>query len=133
MADEQDKLELNHPTEEQATPTSEEEAASKPPKKDSKGNPLSSYGNTAGSKIESTLSPINNTVGTGLETVGKPVGGLVEPVVGGLFKSAGAWGETLKVGAGNMEHKDAAAAAERAEPVGGKEQTGQNPLGLEKE
>ena len=62
--------------------------------------------------------------------VGKPVGGLVEPLLGGLMKSGGAFGEASGVGAGNMDHKKAADEEELKKPVGGLDQTGENPLGL---
>lgn len=94
---------------------------------------LGSYGNAAGDKIQSGLSPIGKPMGKGFEMIGRPLGGLVEPLVGGLMKTAGAFGDAAGVGAGNMDHKRAAEAEERKEPVGGKEQTAGNPLGLWKE
>ncbi len=72
-------------------------------------------------------------MGKGLEQVGRPVGGVVDPLVGGVMKGAGAWGSAFGVGSGNMDKRNAAEAAEREkmkEEVGGKEQTGDNPLGL---
>lgn len=94
------------------------------------GNPLTNVGNSAGDKIESGLSPVGRPVGKGLETVTKPIGGIVDGVVGGLMRTAGAFGEQAGVGAGNMEHKNRAAEEELRKPVGGQEQTGGNPLGL---
>lgn len=91
---------------------------------------LGSYGNAAGNKVESTLSPIGRPVGKGLETVTKPVGGVVDAVVGGLIRSGAAYGEVAGVGAGNMDKKKAEEEAERHAEVGGKEQTGENPLGI---
>lgn len=96
-------------------------------------NPLSSYGNNIGSAIEEKLSPVGNVAGKGLEQVGRPVGGIVDPLVGGVMRSGGAFGEALGVGSGNMDKKKAAEAAEREKmkkEIGGKEQTGDNPLGL---
>lgn len=91
---------------------------------------LGSYGNAAGNKVESTLSPIGRPMGKGFETVTKPVGGVVDALVGGLMRSGGAYGEVAGVGAGNMDKKKAEEKAEMHEEVGGKEQTGLNPLGL---
>lgn len=97
-------------------------------------NPLSSYGNNFGNSIESTLSPVGNVMGKGFETVGKPVGGIVEPLLGGVMRSGGAFGSAVGVGSGNMDKKNAAAAEESEKlknmEMGGKEQTGENPLGL---
>ena len=58
-------------------------------------------GNSAGGYIQSGLAPVGNTLGKGLGTAGKPVGGLVEPLVGGITKSGKAFGEATGVGAGN--------------------------------
>ncbi len=91
---------------------------------------LAPHGNSLGNKIESGLSPVGKPLGKGLEVVGRPVGGLVEPIVGGLLKSGGAYGEAMDVGAGNTDKRKAEEKAERHAPVGGKEQTGENPLGL---
>ena len=91
---------------------------------------LGKYGNTFGDKLESGLSPVGKPLGKGLGMVGKPVGGLVEPLVGGLMKSGGAFGDAAGVGSGNMDHKNAAEEEERRKPVGGQEQTAENPLGL---
>lgn len=94
---------------------------------------LGSYGNAAGNKIESTLSPIGRPMGKGFQIVTKPVGGVVDAVVGGLIRSGAAYGEVAGVGAGNMDKKKAEEKeekAERHEEVGGKEQTGENPLGI---
>lgn len=60
----------------------------------------------------------------------KPVGGIVDALVGGVLRSGGAYGEVAGVGAGNQDKKKAEERAERHEEVGGKEQTGENPLGL---
>lgn len=91
---------------------------------------LGKYGNSIGDKIESGLSPLGKPLGKGLGIVGKPVGGLVEPLVGGLLKSGDAYGQAAGVGAGNLDHKNAAEEEERRRPVGGQEQTADNPLGL---
>lgn len=58
------------------------------------------------------------------------MGGLVEPLVGGLLKSGGAYGEAAGVGAGNMDKEKAEEQEKKHAPVGGQEQTGENPLGL---
>lgn len=54
----------------------------------------------------------------------------MEPLVGGLLKSGGAYGEAMDVGAGNMDHQKAEEEEKKRAPVGGEEQTGDNPLGL---
>lgn len=58
----------------------------------------------------------------------------MEPIVGGLMKSGAAYGEAAGVGAGNMDKEKAEEQAEEQKkkhaPIGGKEQTGENPLGL---
>lgn len=73
-------------------------------------------------------------MGKGFETVAKPVGGLVEPLVGGIAKSGETFGNELSVGFGNKEGGPAkqqeAEARKMKEPVGGKEQNADNPLGL---
>lgn len=91
---------------------------------------LGKYGNSMGDKIESGLSPLGKPLGKGLETVTKPVGGLVDPLVGGLMRSGAAFGDAAGVGAGNMDHKRAAEEEERRKPIGGQEQNAENPLGL---
>ena len=91
---------------------------------------LAGYGNSAGDKIESGLSPVGKPVGKGLETVARPVGGLVEPLVGGLMKGSKAWGDALGVGAGNEDKRKTEEEMKSKEPIGGKDQTADNPLGL---
>lgn len=96
-------------------------------------NPLSSYGNDFGNTIEEKLSPVGNVMGKGLGAVGSPVGGVVEPLLGGVMKSGSAFGSAFGVGAGNMDKRNAAEAEEREklkQQIGGKEPTGDNPLGL---
>lgn len=91
-------------------------------------------GNAAGNKIEETLSPVGQYAGKGFETIGRPVGGLVEPLVGGIMKGGKAWGEEMGVGYGNAEGGPAkqqeAEGKRMKEPFGGKEQNADNPLGL---
>jgi hypothetical protein len=60
-------------------------------------------GNAAGDYIQKGLNPVGQYAGKGLETVAKPVGGLVEPLVGGIMKSGEAFGEQAGVGFGNKE------------------------------
>ncbi|KAI4090846.1 MAG: hypothetical protein LQ344_004493 [Seirophora lacunosa] len=91
---------------------------------------LGSYGNSVGDKVQSTLSPIGQPLGKGLGTIASPVGGLVEPLVGGVMKSGAGFGDTVGVGAGNQDAKKRAEMERAREPVGGKEQTAGNPLGL---
>ncbi|KAL8910218.1 MAG: hypothetical protein Q9171_004461 [Xanthocarpia ochracea] len=108
---------------------SQEQPSGKPPREPGSAF-LGGYGNTAGDKVSSTLSPVGKPLGKGLETVASPVGGLVEPLVGGILKSGKGFGDTVGVGAGNQDHKKFEEAERERAPVGGKEQTGDNPLGL---
>jgi hypothetical protein len=91
-------------------------------------------GNKFGDKIQNTLSPVGNVLGKGAETVAAPIGGITEPLLGGIMKGGKAWGEQLGVGYGNAEGGPAKAqeaeAARMKEDVGGKDQTADNPLGL---
>ncbi|KAL9599685.1 MAG: hypothetical protein Q9219_003673 [cf. Caloplaca sp. 3 TL-2023] len=110
---------------------------------------LGSYGNSVGDKgssslpphsplpptdspttVSSTLSPVGKPLGKGLETVASPVGGLVEPLVGGVMKSGKGWGDQVGVGAGNQDRKKLEEMERERSDVGGKEQTAGNPLGL---
>ncbi|KAL9034165.1 MAG: hypothetical protein Q9214_007169 [Letrouitia sp. 1 TL-2023] len=88
----------------EAAQDSQEEQASKPPREPGSAF-LGSYGNAAGSTIQSGLEPVGKPLGKGLETVASPVGGLVEPIVGGIMKSGQAFGENFGTGAGNMDQK----------------------------
>ena len=87
-----------------------------------------------GDKIQGGLSPLGKPLGKGLETVAQPIGGIVNPLVGGLMRSGEAFGDTVGVGFGNKEGGPAAqqeAEGQRMkEQVGGKEQNADNPLGL---
>lgn len=62
------------------------------------------------------------------------MGGIVDPLVGGVMRSGEAFGDTVGVGYGNKEGgpaKQQEAEGERMkQPVGGQEQTADNPLGL---
>lgn len=69
-------------------------------------------------------------MGKGLETVAKPVGNVVDALVGGVMRSGGAHGEAAGVGAGNLDNKKDEEQQRLREPLGGEEQTGENPLGL---
>lgn len=113
-----------------------------------------------GDTIQSGLAPVGNVVGKGLSTVTAPLGqGLIEPTVGTIMKAGEAFGTQANVGFGNKEGgrkslvlhlpllippiagirltgcltaaKQAEAEGKRMkEPVGGKDQDGENPLGL---
>ena len=91
-------------------------------------------GDNIGNKVESTLSPVGKYAGAGFEKVAQPLGGAVEPLVGGIMKSGKGFGEQAGVGFGNAgggpAKQEEAEHARMKEPVGGKEQTGDNPLGL---
>ena len=96
-------------------------------------NPVADYGNKAGAGIEGALKPVGDVVGGGLGQVTKPVGSVLDPVVGGLMRSGAAFGETVGVGAGNMDQKKQESEESSKTlntEIGGKEQTGGNPLGL---
>ena len=83
------------------------------------------YGNAAGEKIQGALGKVGGPVGTGLETVAKPVGGIVEPLVGGIFKAPQTFGH-----AADSDAKAKAQDEEDHRPIAGEEQTADNPLGL---
>ena len=55
------------------------------------------------------------------------MGGLVEPLVGGVFRAPGAFGGAREMGK-EVEEEE----GELRRPVGGQEQTGENPLGLDR-
>lgn len=91
-------------------------------------------GNNAGEWVEGKLNPVGKYTGKGLETVAKPVGGIVDPLVGGVMKGGEAFGDQFGLGFGNKEGgpaKQQEAEGERLkQPTAGQEQTGENPLGL---
>ena len=86
------------------------------------------YGNAAGEKIQGALGKVGNPVGKGLETAAKPVGGVVEPLVGGLFRAPEAFGH-----AADSDAKQKKQDEEDHRPIAGEEQTADNPLGLNQE
>ena len=83
------------------------------------------YGNAAGEKIQGVLGKVGNPVGKGLETAAKPVGGIIEPVVGGLFRAPETFGHAADSDA-KLKKQD----EEDHRPIAGEEQTADNPLGL---
>lgn len=91
-------------------------------------------GNNAGEWIQQKMNPVGKYTGMGLGAVGRPVGGIVDPIVGGLMRGGEAFGDQLGVGYGNKEGGPAAqleAEGERMkQPTAGQEQTADNPLGL---
>ncbi|KIW87240.1 uncharacterized protein Z519_12143 [Cladophialophora bantiana CBS 173.52] len=103
-------------------------------KQDSWASKPQRLGDSAGEKIEGTLSPVGKHVGKGLETVARPVGGIVDPTVGSIMRMGKGWGEQLGVGYGNYEggpaKQEEAEGQRMKEPFGGKEQNADNPLGL---
>ncbi|CAF9938207.1 hypothetical protein IMSHALPRED_000722 [Imshaugia aleurites] len=130
MADAKEELNIKQPeqTDQNEAPATAD--PSFPPEK--KGITLASilsapgnFGNSAGDKIQGTLGKVGGPVGKGLETVAAPVGGLIDPLVGGLFRAPDALKnaelQTEKVDRHNEEME---------KPIAGKEQTGSNPLGL---
>ena len=92
--------------------------------------------------MQSTLSPVGKPLGTGLEKVAQPLGSIVGSVVdGGVMAGGSAAGAMTGVGAGAMDtgkmkeewekvKEERRQQEEMNEPVGGKDQTAENPLGL---
>ena len=109
--------------------------ASDPPEKKGMLQQPEAMGNAVGDKVQSTLSPVGAPLGKGLGTVSKPLGGIVEPIVGGIMKGGEGFGEMVGVGFGNKEGGPAKAGdAEQArlkQGEGNSLQTGDNPLGLQ--
>ncbi|MCJ1314204.1 hypothetical protein MMC25_007884 [Agyrium rufum] len=89
---------------------------------------LGKYGNAVGDKVQGVLGKVGGPVGTGLGYAGKPVGGLVEPIVGGLMKSGGEFGKLISEERGQPSMAEEQ--EEMAKGVGNNEKTGDNPLGL---
>ncbi|KAK7887990.1 hypothetical protein LTR67_009384 [Exophiala xenobiotica] len=91
-------------------------------------------GNNFGGKIEGALSPVGKYAGKGFETAAQPLGGVVEPIVGGVMKSGKGWGDQIGVGFGNEgggPAKQQEAEGENLKKgLGGNEQNASNPLGL---
>jgi hypothetical protein len=91
-------------------------------------------GNAAGDKISDTMAPVGNVAGKGLGAISGPVGSIVDPVLGGVLRAGETFGNETGVGFGNKEGGPAkqqeAEAQKMKEPIGGKDQTGDNPLGL---
>lgn len=85
----------------------------------------SNFGNAAGDKIQGTLGKVGGPVGKGLETIAGPVGGLVDPLVGGVFRAPDAMKNAQRETEGVERHNE-----DLEKPVAGKEQTAGNPLGL---
>lgn len=80
------------------------------------------------------MAPVGGPLGKGLETAAGPVGALVDPIVGGISKVGETFGNEMSIGFGNKEGGPAkqqeAEAQKMKEPIGGKEQNADNPLGL---
>lgn len=83
------------------------------------------FGNSAGDKIQGTLGKVGGPVGKGLETIAGPVGGLIDPLVGGVFRAP----ENLKNATEASDEVDKHN-EDLEKPIAGQEQTGSNPLGL---
>ena len=83
------------------------------------------FGNSAGEKIQGTLGKVGGPVGKGLETVAAPVGGLIDPLVGGVFRAP----DSLKNAVQQTENVDKHN-EDLEKPIAGQEQTASNPLGL---
>ncbi len=54
----------------------------------------------------------------------------MDPLVGAVMRFGAAHGEVAGVGAGNMDKRKEVEEAKMKEPLGGKEPTADNPLGL---
>ncbi|KAF6220087.1 hypothetical protein HO133_003218 [Letharia lupina] len=125
MAEDNEELNIRQPEQtdqnEEATP----DPSAPPEKKGSMFSAPGNFGNSAGDKIQGTLGKVGGPVGKGLETVAAPVGGLIDPLVGGLFRAP----ETLKNATQESEKVDQHN-EELEKPIAGQEQTGGNPLGL---
>ncbi|KAI4171401.1 MAG: hypothetical protein LQ343_004257 [Gyalolechia ehrenbergii] len=124
MAEEEVKESL-HPTN-----AAETEAAAAASEEGEPAGQEQASGKSRPEPVQSTLSPVGKPLGKGLGTIASPVGGLVEPLVGGVMKSGKGFGDTVGVGAGNQDPKKLEEMREERKDVGGKEQTAQNPLGL---
>jgi len=79
------------------------------------------------------MGPMHYVGGT-LGKVAGPVGGIVDGTVGTIFKGGAAFGHQANVGFGNEDGGPAkqqeAEGQKMKEPIGGKEQNAENPLGL---
>ncbi|KAF1995623.1 hypothetical protein P154DRAFT_623862 [Amniculicola lignicola CBS 123094] len=111
MSKSQDHIPVNNPTDEE-------------PEQKGTGGLLSPLGDPLGSALETSLSPL----GAGLSKITGPVGNALGGTTrGALGPLMGEKDEKMEVVGGNnkdsYEHK--------AEKIAGKEQTGQNPLGLD--
>lgn len=84
--------------------------------------------------MQSKLNPVGQYAGKGFETVGKPIGGIVDPIVGGIMRGGETFGDNMGVGYGNKDGgpaKQQEAEGEKLkQPTAGEEQTADNPLGL---
>ena len=106
-----------------------------------------SYGNAAGNAIQGALGKVGNPVvrhsyllpprtlsanaylthkqGKGLETVAAPVGGIIDPIVGGVFRAPENFAKAVDANKEVDQHNE-----DLAKPIAGKEETAKNPLGL---
>ena len=91
-------------------------------------------GNNFGEKVSGALNPVGKHAGPAFEKIGGPIGGVVEPLVGGVMKSGKGWGDQIGVGFGNEgggPAKQQEAEGENLKKgLGGNEQNASNPLGL---
>ena len=71
---------------------------------------------------------VGKPVGTGLQKATAPVGNIVDSAVGGVMRAGDM--AMSDSGLGKEQDKKAKEDEEFAKKLGGKEQTGQNPLGL---
>ena len=103
---------------------------------------LSSYGDSAGGKVQSVLSPVGKPLGAGLNQVAAPLGAIIGSVVDkGIMQGGEVAGAISGKGAGNMNMENMQEGWKRTleekkqddalhEPLGGEEPSGENPLGL---
>lgn len=125
MAEDKEELNIRQPEQTDQTEEATPDPSAPPEKKGSMLSAPGNFGNSAGDKIQGTLGKVGGPVGKGLETVAAPLGGLIDPLVGGVFRAP----ETLKNATQETEKVDRHN-EELEKPIAGQEQTGGNPLGL---
>ncbi|KAK4691080.1 hypothetical protein P7C71_g5845, partial [Lecanoromycetidae sp. Uapishka_2] len=111
MSDQKEELNVQHPEETPQEGSTEDTSAAAPAAEaeKKKGSVLSApgnFGNSAGDKIQGTLGKVGQPVGKGLEYAAAPVGGIVEPLVGGLFKAPQNFGQASEEAIKTDKHNE---------------------------